>query len=257
MRFGHLCMKRAATVGGCLLLVGLVAAVVLGWHNVPLAVTAADRVAIATLLEWQAVAPLPAAPKLAEQLRFIREVQAAVLAVAPHVEAIPYGQPREPADLLAAGGGLCYDRSRTIEKILRQHGFAVRHVALYAMARPLAWPVAMLALASRRTLASHATTEVLTVAGWLVVSSNDLWLSVDAAGQPVGLADWPGTDRHDRPGWQVEPTELLYRQPFLAVYGLYSRHGRFYPPYNAIPDLNWREFVGNLPASRRATRAAR
>jgi hypothetical protein len=231
-------------------------AVVLGWHNVPLAVTAADRAAIATLLERQAVPP-PAAANLAEQLHFIRAVQAAVLAIAPHFEAIPYGSPREPADLLAAGGGLCYDRSRTIEKILRLHGFAVRHVALYAMPKPTAWPLAMLTVASRRTLASHATTEVLTAGGWLVVSSNDLWLSLDATGQPVALADWPGTELDDGFGWQVEPTELLYRQPFLAVYGLYSRHGRFYPPYNAIPDLNWRELVGNLAASRQATRAAR
>ena len=37
----------------------------------------------------------------------------------------------------------------------------------------------------------------------------------------------------------------IYTNFFVAVYGLYSRHGRFYPPYNLIPDINYGEFIQN------------
>jgi hypothetical protein len=37
----------------------------------------------------------------------------------------------------------------------------------------------------------------------------------------------------------------IYGAPFTYVYGL-SRHGRFYPPYNAVPDVNWGELAQNL-----------
>ena len=38
----------------------------------------------------------------------------------------------------------------------------------------------------------------------------------------------------------------IYSAPFTWVYGFYSRHGRFYPPYNAVPDVNWGELAQNL-----------
>ncbi len=34
--------------------------------------------------------------------------------------------------------------------------------------------------------------------------------------------------------------------PFVYIYGLYSRHGRFYPPYIRFPNVNWRELTYNL-----------
>jgi hypothetical protein len=38
----------------------------------------------------------------------------------------------------------------------------------------------------------------------------------------------------------------LYERPMVAVYGLYSRHGRFFPPYNALPDVNYRALTQNF-----------
>ena len=38
----------------------------------------------------------------------------------------------------------------------------------------------------------------------------------------------------------------IYRAPYTWLYGVYSRHGRFFPPYNAIPDVNWPEMAQNL-----------
>jgi hypothetical protein len=34
--------------------------------------------------------------------------------------------------------------------------------------------------------------------------------------------------------------------PFTWIYSLYSRHGRFYPPYDPVPDVNWAELAQNL-----------
>ena len=45
--------------------------------------------------------------------------------------------------------------------------------------------------------------------------------------------------------WKKPPSDEIYLHSFIYVYGLYSRHGRFYPPYNFIPDINYREFIQN------------
>ncbi len=49
---------------------------------------------------------------------------------APFGIGIPPGQSREPLDLIRAGQGLCYDRSRTIDKAATFLGFQARHVFL-------------------------------------------------------------------------------------------------------------------------------
>ena len=43
-----------------------------------------------------------------------------------------------------------------------------------------------------------------------------------------------------------DPVPPIYAKPFTCAYGLYSRHGRFYPHYNVVPDVNWSEMLDNL-----------
>ena len=38
----------------------------------------------------------------------------------------------------------------------------------------------------------------------------------------------------------------LFAGEFIFVFGLYSRHGNFYPPYNYVPDINWKELIQNF-----------
>ena len=45
--------------------------------------------------------------------------------------------------------------------------------------------------------------------------------------------------------WKQKPDDI-YIEPFIYFIGLYSRHGYFYPPYNIIPDINYKEFVQNF-----------
>ena len=214
------------TVLACILLGGR-------YHAVETAVTPADAEALRRILSG---VPRERSGALADDLAIVRAVQAAVLQVAPHDGPIPHGQTREPADLLRAGRGLCYDRSRAIEKGLGLFGFATRHVYLLSVAdhAPL---VALLTPG----VPSHAVTEVETVGGWLVVDSNDPWISVDRAGRPVPLRElW------ERNADLAAVPDELYTDPVWPIYGLYARHGRFYPPFNAVPDVHWGELLHNL-----------
>ena len=195
-------MKRvlSSSTPRWVVLVLLAASVVGLCGHVSTEVTDADATAIRTI-----VGPLPARNGTFERdLYIIRSVQYAVLSAAPHGDGIPFGRTREPADLLVAGTGMCYDRSRAIEKALRLSGFEARHVFLW-----------------RRGHGSHAASDVLTVDGWVRVDSNEAWVSVDGP---------PPNPIHGG----------------IAIIGLYSQHGQFYPPFAPIPDVSWRELVGNV-----------
>lgn len=213
----------------------LLGAGALAYHEVGTAVTRDDAIFIEKIV---GAVPFRRSGALEDDLAIVRTVQRSVLGHAPHSISIPYDHPREPRDLFHAKGGPCYDRSRTIEKALRRLGFAVRHVFLlptgeHGPLRALLTP----------GLATHAVSEVETSAGWLVVDSNARWISVDREGRPVSMHDLAaaGGDRLDTP-----PPSPVYTEPVWPIYGLYSRHGRFYPPYGWVPDVNYGEMVQNL-----------
>jgi arylamine N-acetyltransferase len=73
----------------------------------------------------------------------------------------------ELGDLYEAKRGLCYDRSRAIEKVLSHLGFEVRHAAVYSTKK-----TGRLAAFLTPKTQSHAVTEVKTEHGWLVIDSN-------------------------------------------------------------------------------------
>ena len=178
-----------------------------------------------------------------EELEMIKRIQDAVLTVAPHNEGLPYNTEREPKDVYLASKGLCYDRSRVIEKILRYSGFNTRHISLYSTSKTRS------AFKSLMTpgIPSHAVTEVYTKRGWLVVDSNNRWISIDRHGNPLSIAQIKlSIEGPDEIPWRRHPPNRIYREPFTFIFGLYSRHGKFYPPYNFIPDVNYEELLQNV-----------
>lgn len=223
------------------LLVGLGA---VAWaHAVDLEPTPEDQQALGPVLSRAGITRRTETSSTAGELRVIREVQRAILEAAPVNRGIPQGSSREPAQLLARKEGLCFDRSRTIEKALRILGFECRHVFIYSIEEGGGWAVL------RPGVRSHAVTEVRTRDGWVVVDSNDPWLSVDARGRPRGIAEVHrdlGKQELEWPAGHERIQSDIYRKPFNYLYGLYSRHGRFYPPYNPLPDLSWTETWDNL-----------
>ena len=217
------------------------AVVTLAYNSVDNSLTEEDKQYIPRYLSD--VLPLPDNPTYRDELHFIISVQHSVLNRAPRNDGLPLGHKREPKELYEAKTGLCYDRSRVIEKILRYSGFETRHVSLYSTEKTGSAIKSLVAAG----VSSHAVTEVLTKNGWLVVDSNAPWVSTDTDSHPVSIEKiQEDTENAVHINWEKEPPSAIYLKPFIFVYGLYSRHGYFYPPYNMIPDINYREFVQNL-----------
>lgn len=177
------------------------------------------------------------------QIRAIRAVQDSVLAVAKDNEEIPFDRTREPRDAYEQRKGLCYDRSRAIEKMLAVLGFEIRHVSVYST-RERNGLMAILTPGNT----SHALTEVRTGKGWMAVDPVYRWIGLTKAGQVLDVAALRNLDVESETwaeGITAKP-HPIFRGPFVMVRGLYSRHGRFFPPYTPVPDVNWQQLLTNF-----------
>lgn len=211
------------------------------YHAVDKSLSEEDKQFIPKYLEN--VGSLPENPSYSEQLNFIVAIQNSVLNVAPRNGGLPLGQKREPKELLEAGIGLCFDRSRVIEKILIYHGFETRHISIYSKRQTNSTIKSIITPG----VPSHAVTEVYTKNGWLIVDSNAPWVSIDTNNQPVSIESIQYSIKNQISiQWRLQPPTHFYVEPFAFIYGLYSRHGRFYPPYNFIPDIHYGEFIQNI-----------
>lgn len=228
-------MRKRVGLGGAV--IGAVI-VVLWVHRVPARMTSDDVRAIHRLLPESPVAPRG----FEQEVALILRVQDRVLAASPVERGLPLDEPREIGDLLRARHGACFDRSRAIETILRSYGFSTRHASMYSTVetgsalRSLATP----------DIISHALTEVKTSRGWMIVDSKVRWAALTSDGKPLDLE---AVRKDPRRRWSPDvkaPLPEIYGAPFTWVYGLYSRHGRFYPPYDPIPDVNWTELAQNI-----------
>jgi hypothetical protein len=244
MSYGGGALRRFA------ILIGVVSAPVafLYWNDVSTALAEADRHYAAQILAdagYEALFPREGVPHrdFEAQVRAIVAVQDAVLKAAPVNQAIPLGREREPRDLYELKQGLCFDRSRSIEKVLAWLGFETRHVAVYATRGT----TAIQALLTSQT-PSHSVTEVLTEKGWMSVDSNRRWIGLDTQRRPVSIAQIQDeSSRLDK--WapeSMDPIDPIFTGPFVQIQGLYSRHGYFYPPFSPLPDLNFRQALGNI-----------
>lgn len=213
----------------------------LAYNDIPSDISEADKAIAGQLLggEW---GNFNRPATYDEEIALVLAAQDAVLRIAPIDEGLPLGQPRELSQLMQAGRGLCYDRSRAIETILRLHGMKTRHAAVYSTAETDFWLRSLLTPGT----ASHAVSEVETQKGWLVVDSNARWISLTPQNMPLAMSEL--RERHTG-AWSHlarKPINRIFTAPFTWVYGLYSRHGKFYPPYLPIPDIEWSEMIDNF-----------
>ena len=212
-------------------------------HNVSGKITPEDRVALKKIL---GDLDFERKDDFENEIRFIRNIQDAVLDISPTLLKIPLRQTREPRDLLKSGHGQCSDRGRTIEKALRYHGFDVRFVSVFSRDKTFTPPETM-AIDSGRDLRSHALIEVKTSKGWMFVDTNERWIALDADSNPVSLETWKNIKDKDSFKWSSENVGEIYwliRRNFTIVYGLYTRHGLFYPPFTPyIPDINMQTMI--------------
>ena len=230
-------MKRLLRIG---LPLGIaLVAIVLWVHQVPVHITADDRAAIEAVVGLDLMRSDLNDASFEDQVAFIRSVQKRLQREILLDDEIPFGREREPVDLVERGSGLCFDRSRFLEKTFRMAGLRTRHVAVYPTAKERGWRYML-----QGGIPSHATLEVRTKRGWMIVDSNVPWVARAANGSPVSFPDI-----HDGIDWLEPPVsgyEYYYNEGSTFIYGLYSRHGMFYPPYNPLPDVNYRELLHNF-----------
>jgi len=172
-----------------------------------------------------------------QQLELIKNVQSNVFKISPIGKGIPKFQERRPKDLYKRGYGLCFDRSFVMELIFEHLGFKTRHVSLYEnkintdMFSELMTP----------KIRSHAISEVKTKKGWVIVDSSSKWLGIDINNLPISMKKITAKVQ-----WKKRPKDIFYDGNQHFAYGIYSRHGNFFKPYNFIPDYNISEIMYNL-----------
>lgn len=179
-----------------------------------------------------------------QEIAVIRAAQDAVLIAAPTDKKIPLGQEREPKDLYLSDFAQCSDRSRTLNKMIQYLGLKSRQLSMFKLEDGQGLWSTITALLSDKTT-SHAIIEIKTAKGWMFIDTNNRWIALNADGEPISLKQWKRLV-HTVPQdyWSKENKEKPYsliEQHFVYIYGLYSRNGHFYPPYNFIPDINWEE----------------
>jgi len=215
--------------------------IVTWWHNVPKKVTKSDISYINKLI------PELKAKKSDLFDEQIKDISLAQQNILEYTDAdsifvgIDYSQKREPKNLFEEKHGLCYDRSRTLEKTFLMMGYKIRHVSLYDKLDNLK----LLKTIVTPQIPSHAILEVKTKKGWMIVDTNNPWLGLDSDNNPVSFKQLPLKNNT----WKTPPYkgyEVFYIEPSYHIYGLYSRHGKFYPPFTPIPDYNLRELLYNF-----------
>jgi len=218
------------------------------WHHVPSDVSVTDVKFIRLILSDNGYEDLPrvAAASFKEEISVITAVQNAVLAHAPINIGLSMKKPREPEYLYKARKGLCYDRSRVIEKTLTLMGFETRHVAIFSTAKTGS---ALTSLLGPDT-PSHAVSEVRTSKGWLVIDPNARWIALTGDGVPMSTGELAVTaPAGGTQTWTPQNRSRInsiFSEPFTYLIGLYSRHGQFYPPYTPVPDVNYGQLLQNL-----------
>lgn len=203
--------------------------------NVDTSLTTEDIVAIRQL---GADSPcMGAKGNFERELACVAAIQRAQLSLIPDRDCVPQHMSQEPLSAVEYGIACCFTRSRLIEKALDHYGFAVRHVSMHVLRFPI---IGYLMPAD-----SHAASEVRTSRGWMLVGSLQDFRAVTREGYPLTAVALrkPGNFSS-----LVKPPEddSFYRQPYTTVYGLYSRHGQFYPPYVPLPDIAWSQMGYNF-----------
>ena len=169
----------------------------------------------------------------------------------------------EPSIYLKNGYGCCNVKSRFIEKILIYYNFDVRHLAIYRVKNYLDFFI------PSKNVISHSSTEVKTSKGWMYVDSVDNFVGVTKSFRPITSKEYLNINKEKLINDFIPSIEIdeLYKAmandynlwnmkhnvwndkdfKILIIYGLHSRHGKFYDPKFKVnvPDISWLDFIYN------------
>lgn len=184
------------------------------------------------------------------EVAYISRVQDSVLHTISHFT-IPFDSAGDVHCYYNKRKGLCFDRALLLEKFCQLAGFDIRHIYIFFNGKG---QKPELSDFFRKGLQSHAIFEVKTKDGWMAVGTNSNWLGQDMEGHPLTL----GEIRHrlSQQTLQLKKKvtvglpfydELLQKDAFRFVYGIYSRHGQFLKSRPIEPFLNTIGLKSKLP----------
>lgn len=225
--------RRRRVLRALVALLALAAVYVVAAGNVSKNLSREDLQAIASL---RADARCRDRSGFAAELRCIRHIQAAVLAIGLSGHCAPKGSRIEPMDFIRRGYGCCFDRARFIEKALDHYGYETRRAALYSRRYG---PAGLLT----QGIQSHAGTEVRTARGWLAVDSVQPFVLMTAAGRPLRFADLGDPAAGRSVEGPAPGHDFHFDRPYYVIHGLYSRHGRFHGPDLPAPEIHYPDFI--------------
>lgn len=241
-------MKKLKLLYYLLFLIVLFCFIIFKLSNVSKEITSEDKIYIQKIQD-KCHLKLTAKPKdFKAEIDQIFMVQDSILKYFPVSKknvGISKNKTREPKDLWENHELLCYDRSRTMEKIFINLGYEVRHVFLITdtLKKNNGFN---LFISKRKGLVSHAMFEIKLKKGWVLVGTNEKWISVD-----VNFNAYSAKLLNDKYKIKFIVQNKNFERIFLSngfyfIYGLYSRHGRFFPPFNFLPDINYKGFLYNI-----------
>ncbi|HEX8556071.1 MAG TPA: hypothetical protein VF695_15300 [Sphingomonas sp.] len=170
------------------------------------------------------------------EIRCLRVVQAAVLAIAPGRACAAKGVRIEPLDFVRRGYGCCFDRARFIEKALSHYGFSTRRVAMYERRR--GWIGFLIP-----GIDSHAASEVRTRRGWLAVDSEQPFMLITRGGRPLQFDELHTVDPRTLYTRPTRSHSFGFENAYFVVRGLYSRHGQSHGVRLPAPEINYPDFL--------------
>lgn len=212
------------------------------WLHVRPGLTSEDQTVLSEFVYLNDLPRYSAAASDIETLAQIKQISKAVFDATPHYIPIPQGQSREPKDVIAHGGGHCFDRSRLLEKLFTFLGFKVDHFALYDLEEHISKPrwVDVIVRLVRQGGASHSTVEVYLPSGKRVNVDSYINFVAEDNEIPYSLSDIREMSQATRSTiFKDRDKPDFYNKKFFMVRGLYSRHGMFYAPYVPFPDLDF------------------
>jgi hypothetical protein len=177
---------------------------------------------------------------LQSEIDFIRSIQTAIYTL-PTKDCIPLKHSRNIKDLYGQGCGMCYDKSHVMEKIFQMYGFETRHISIYYYKNwyQKFWTFFV------PSSGSHAVSEVKTKGGWIFVDSVSEVIGLSEQNTVLSLSDIRKLLKEKKETKKIRRL-FSFRHNFIYLYGVYSRNGYLYPPYNFVPDYKFQELHYNI-----------
>lgn len=173
------------------------------------------------------------------KIQFIHSIQKKIVNNPNINKMIEKNHDREPKNYYNIKPNICYDNSRVMQKIFNYFNIDTTQLAIYSKSSN--WPLLKLLFFPK--IPSHSLTIVHIEDKNLIVDSTNNFISLDSELNSISIDD---IKQFYDINWKYSKPHPIFSNEYFIVYGLYSRHGKFYRPFWHFPDINLSEFKLNF-----------